>query len=594
MSLSNKEREDLEFLSKGQINFLEGIEELNYFSSPDQLNTILEDWKQQGVKIDRVGQSLSGEPIFAAVFEPDGIYLDENKTKTVLAWGYPHPDEPLGAEALVLLGEAMLSDRANDLELRHLRFVLILCGDPDNASRQLWHGDKMQEKYGEQRLPDSAEYYFGVWRPTHLGLEIDYGFPLDWGPFNQPKDYLGACHSIVECTSGCSRLGKCAHAEEPFGPLPESLALVTAMEKYKPELVFSMHSNHSGGDYTFLFKRESKLLMNQLIKIPEIFSYRHLGEPLDRGHRWSQSIPDLFRERDLGYRKKSLERLDRYEEGARYLGNASAVNWIEANLPGTQFVCPEATLFRTEDYANENIIDQKIDIQVLRTKNNKGSLVDKYYYQDSYIAQKKVEDDTIQMPALNDDISEFQDHAASTQRSTNFRSEVIVLPKALLGVQALERRRFVMDMIDKLWIGLNEEIDFHKYAALHHPFRDERDAITVPGKFIGDQSMLIFRTREDYMKPSTIAAAATFRYFWSAQTSFVVGNFNNYLQYILASAEELKITTNDLYIIEDYQRKLLTLQQTELIKLPEDLQNIQTAPAIKSILGRLFVFINAL
>jgi hypothetical protein len=151
-----------------------------------------------------------------------------------------------------------------------------------------------------------------------------------------------------------------------------------------------------------------------------------------------------------------------------------------------------------------------------------------------------------------------------------------------------------MDRIDYLWNSLNEKIDFDQYPDIKHPFQDDRAAIRVPGKFIGDQAMLIFRTREDYLNPATVAQAATFRYFWAAQTAFVVGNFNNYLDYILRNAKELNIKTEDLYIIEHHQQKLTTLQENELYLLPEEMKTINPTPAIKSILARLLVLINQL
>lgn len=590
--LSPKERSDLlEILPKSQATWLENVEDLKYFKSPEQLDEVLRVWKTKGVRIETVGESLGGLPIKAAIFEPRDIYRDdyrEENTPTVLAWGYPHPDEPLGAEALVVLGNALLEDSYNDLELGHLRFVFILCGDIDNASEQMWHGDKIKKRLGQSRLPNISEYFFGVWRPTHLGIEIDYGFPIDWGPFYQPEDFPGACHNFRQCSQGCKSFRDCCYKEEPYGPLPESIALTVVMERYRPKIVFSMHSNHTGGDYTFLFLRESKETLENLTRIPEIFNYRHLGEPLDRGHRWQKKTPDLLKERDLNYLRKQIEARPGYEEGAQYYGNASAVNWIEANLPGTQFICPEATLFGSKDFQNENIIEQKIKAKILTTKTTKGEIVDKYYYGDLYFMLVRRDD----IDFIDNESAEL-DHEPLQHAGSNFREEEIIIPRALLGVQALEHRRRVLDKIDKLWDQLHVDIDFAKYPDLTHIFRDERDSIKVPGKFVSDQSMRIFRTREDYRRPVTIAQAATFRFFWSAQTAFVVGNFNNYLQYILENHERFKIAPRDLYLIEQAQQKLITLQENELIDLPNELKTIKTGQALRSVLGRVLVLINS-
>lgn len=578
----------MEILPKSQQLFIDEIDELDFFKDPSQLDQVLDDWRSRGVRIETVGKSLEGKEIKAAVFEPDPVLIGADPVKTVLAWGYPHPDEPLGAESLVVLGNAIL-DHGDELEISHIRFVFILCGDPDNASRQLWHGPAMRARTGQAQIPDAAEYFFGVWRPTHLGLEIDYGFPLMWGPFEQRIDYIGACHNLVECDQGCTFLKECKFKDEPYGPLPESLALAGAMERFKPNLVFSMHSNHTGGDYTFLFLKEDKKTLRSLQEVVANYSVRHLGEALDRGQRWFQSDPDLFRERDLNFRKRELERMDGYNENATYLGNASAVNWIEANLEDTQFICPEATLFSHPDFGNTNLVDDKIQARLLKTRSEEGDMVEKYYYNDTYFARRKLK------PGSSSDL-EFLDigenHTGSTARPDNFDPKEMLLPRALLGVQAVYRRREIMDRIDHLWHSLNTQIDFDKYPEINHPFKDDRAAIRVPGKFIGDQAMLIFRSREDYLNPATIAQAATFNFFWSAQTAFVVGNFNNFLEYILTSG--IEIESRDLYIIEQHQQKLVTLQESELYKLPEDMKKIKTKPAIQSILGRLFILINKL
>ena len=289
---------------------------------------------KRGAERHVVGHSSAGEEIAALVVGGD------DATQTFLAWGYPHPDEPIGAAAALWLAEAFLERRVP--ELSDWRLVFVVCADPDQARRQLWTG------------PDggAAGFAAGSWRPTHLDLEVDYGFPIEWGPFHQPETHRGRCRTRSACQLACQKT--CALADLPPGPLPESLALAEAMRRFSPAVVASLHNTHSGGDYTFLLKREPVSVLTGLLEIPAASGRgRHLGEPIDRGARWLRDAPDLLRERTLAYHARRLERNPDFDERLAYLGNASAAMFIEALDPaGCSSSAPEATLFYHRDFSD--------------------------------------------------------------------------------------------------------------------------------------------------------------------------------------------------------------------------------------------------
>ena len=238
-----------------------------HYRTPRELDAVLLRWQRSGATLAELGYSKGGAPIRAAVIGTG--------PRTLLAWGFPHPDEPIGAEALCWLGDGALAGALPDLAA--WRLVLVLCADPDEASRQRW----FIPPTGQAR--DAAFFCAGTWRPTKLDWMVDYGFPLDWGPFWQPPNYEGACRTLKECKLRCGDDG-CVFAGRPPAPLPESLALAEAIDRFRPDVVAAMHNTHSGGDYTFLLEREQRATLEALVALPGVFGLsRQLGAPVTAG-----------------------------------------------------------------------------------------------------------------------------------------------------------------------------------------------------------------------------------------------------------------------------------------------------------------------
>lgn len=536
-------------LGPGLAAAIEEVLEPECWPTPDELDDILERWSAAGAQLIELGQSSAGRPIRCAV-----IGLGQAPTKTMLAWGYPHPDEPIGAAALVALGEAALAGKLG--ELAYWRMALVLCADPDQASRQLWlHGD------GSAR-----EFARGCWRPIHLGLEVDYGFPIDWGPFYQPPDYEGKCHTSEECARRCGG-PPCRYAERPFRPLPESMALERALMMLRPELVFSMHCTHTGGDYTFLLAREDDDVLDDLVAIPAACgTVRHLGEPIDRGRRWRRHDPDLIRERTLENRRRALERHPAYKPGYAYAGNAAAVSVIEANLPGTQFVCPEATHFRHPDFGDTSLTDEQVTLRIAIEKRPRGTYQTTRFEDNGEwaIASQK----TVSTAELRGRSASGREHEITT-----------TAPRSVLGVRALLRRRRALATADRIW----ERVA--KLPGLaYHPYRDERARLTVPGAYVNDGSMLVFRTRPDYRRAATRAQAADFNWRWPLHTASLLGNMANFLRHQDPGEPEISRALRELDALID----------AELVTVPPQLRDeAPKAPAMRSQLARVLRLMQA-
>lgn len=525
-----------ETLTKGLWAALESIPDPGGWPGPEDTDEKLDEWQKEGVEVIDLGFSKEGRPIRAGVFP-----LSEKPTRTMLAWGYPHPEEPIGAAGLMALGDLALAGKLGDLSAWTL--VLVLCADPDQARKQLWLKD-----------PRTAEdFVASSWRPIKLGLEIDYGFPINWGPFWQTPDSIGTCNTSKECQE-LHNGPPCPYKDFPFKPLPESLSLTRAIDLFQPEVVAAMHSNHSGGDYTFLMLRESEELFQDMFLIPEeAGSCRHLGEPLDRGRRWKRSEPDLLQERLLKHKKAVLERHPEYEEDAQYYGNVSAGNYVESRPWVAQFICPETTLFRHEAFSDRSPTRQRVVVRITdETRRGRRYRVLRFSHHGEWVVG-------------------HQERVEKSEKIVEEEKEILV-PRSVLGVRALLRRRRALHEADLIWEDLKNLKDLR-----WHPYLDERAALKVPGEYVGDGSMRIFRAREDYRRTATKAQEATFAWQWPLHTAALLGNFRNFLHAQDQTREEIAWA----------QEELDRIQDGELSAAPRDLlQEADYRISMRSQLGR--------
>jgi hypothetical protein len=513
------------------------------YRTPAELDLVLDAWAQRGAQLVELGRSKNGRSIRAAIINPEGA-------RTLVAWGYPHPDEPLGAEALVWLGEAALAKALPDLS--SWRLVLILCADPDEASRQRWFSEDTRT---------AEAFCAGAWRPTKLDWMVDYGFPLHWGPFYQPPDYEGSCRTHSECKHGCAS-GDCALAPRPHAPLPESLALATAIDRYRPHVVASMHNTHSGGDYTFLLEREPRAILEALVALPGEFGLtRHLGESIDRGRRWLRDAPDLVHEPSLEDFRRDLARMPGFDEELVYQRNHSAAAYLQAKGWGAQFICPETTQFRHRDFGDISEINETVDTLVSVEQGRNGR-----YYEKVRIAC-----DGVWVVAQQQPTSEHALRARGAQQ--------LPLTRGMLGVMALAQRRHALATADSVWKQLQTVDDL-----VYHPYMEERRLLRVPGAYVHDRSQLIFRTRNDYARAPTRAQAASFRWLWPLHTATLLGNFQNFLG----------VQTSSSPVLARARVAVSALQTQELDHIPASMRaEGERGVALASALARVFLLMRA-
>jgi hypothetical protein len=517
------------------LDFLNGISEPDHYPSPQELDHVLDAWATRGALVETVGVSRGGHLIRCAVIG--------SGARRMLAWGFPHPDEPIGAAALVALGEGVLAGR---LELPDWRLHLILCADPDEAARNLWF---------DTPNTTAAAFAAGRWSPAHTGVEVDYGFPLTWGPFVSSPHYEGRCRTRQECAYRCGG-GPCLRRDMPFAPLPESQALAHALDRYRPELVAAMHNAILGGDYTFLLEREPTAIFDDLIALPADYGRpRQLGESLDRGRRWRRDTPDLIREQRVQEAVSWLERRPGYRAEARYEDCHSAGNYIETMLPGSQFICPEVCYFHRPEFADTRALPETETVLVSVEERSRGryEVVRVRDGEDWVIAEQRKTDAALSTPVLVERVP----------------------TRASLGTTAVIARRRALQAGDQLWERvLAASADEPLYE---HPYLDERWAQDTPGRLINGGSLRIFLSNPRYHLPATVAQAATYRWTWPMETAGRLANFQNFL-----AAQDL--TRPELAAVK---HELDELQQIELNRLPTDLQHEHSrASALRSQLAR--------
>lgn len=134
-----------------------------------------------------------------------------NGPKNALAFGCPHPNEPIGSMTLEYLSRRLTEDSALREELGFTWYI-IKCIDPD--------GTRLNESWFKGPF-SLSEYTRNFFRPASP-QQVEWTFPIDY------KDL---------------------HFHEP---LPETQTLMGLIERLKPEFMYSLHNAGFGGVYYYI------------------------------------------------------------------------------------------------------------------------------------------------------------------------------------------------------------------------------------------------------------------------------------------------------------------------------------------------------
>ena len=212
---------------------LEGVPPIDRFPTVDEMQAFAERLAtsgDDGVSVVTVGHSRAGDPIHLVSIEV------ASPRARALVIGQPHPNEPIGMATVV----AVAGRLADDVAFRHALGVswhFVPCADPD--------GTRLNE--GWFAGPWTREHYArNFYRPAG-DQQVEWTFPFHAGEFNVDR------------------------------PMPETRALMVAIERVRPEVLVSLHNGELGGAY-FYASPDADELYPQLTGLCETF-----GVPLHRG-----------------------------------------------------------------------------------------------------------------------------------------------------------------------------------------------------------------------------------------------------------------------------------------------------------------------
>ncbi len=177
-----------------------------------------------------IGTSRSGDPIYALRIG--------NGDNIVLAFGFPHPNEPVGSLTLEYLSWKLVRDK-EFLKLTKSTFLIVKVADV--------FGAKLNE--GWFKGPFSiVKYAINYYRPPGY-KQVEWSFPVEYKELKWDK------------------------------PIEETKALMKLIDEYKPDYIYSLHNAGFKGVYYYL-SRPLPDIHPKLKELPRKLGVPlHLGEP---------------------------------------------------------------------------------------------------------------------------------------------------------------------------------------------------------------------------------------------------------------------------------------------------------------------------
>lgn len=297
------------------LSWLERLD-VDGWPGPDDCQRALADLRAQGHAVRHVAWSPQRRELQSVTVGSGG--------RRVLAWGYPHPDEPLGAAALLALARALARDIP--AVLADLQLTLVACADPDGAARNTWTAQ-----------PSLSRFLREHHRPVSSDLEVDYMFPVDHGVLYQPRFW--------------------APEGVPL-PLAESVGLADLLERVQPHVVGLLHDHHCSGAYTFLSAPPSPSLLSAFSRVARWSGVRdHTGRLPDAGRHWTGGSPHALAEPRLADHVYRLRERFGTLDGHRVAGPVPASVFCQTLPAPPAVITPEAGLWRARALGDAEPLD---------------------------------------------------------------------------------------------------------------------------------------------------------------------------------------------------------------------------------------------
>lgn len=182
----------------------------------------------ESVRVFTAGRSANGHPIYCLKIG-DG-------PKNALAFGCPHPNEPIGAMMLESFA-ALLAENRDLRDTLGFTWYIVKTSDPD--------GTKLNEGWfkGPFTIYNYARHYY---RPA-MDHQVEWTFPIHYKNLDFQR------------------------------PTPETQALMGIIDRIKPQFLYSLHNAGFGGVFWYVSKEDPDLYT----KLPDIAG--KYGIPLSMG-----------------------------------------------------------------------------------------------------------------------------------------------------------------------------------------------------------------------------------------------------------------------------------------------------------------------
>lgn len=214
---------------------LSDLPTLDGFPTVDELHdfvSALADCHPDRVTLRDVGRSRAGDPIQLLSIRSDGARGD------LLVVGQPHPNEPIGMATITVLCERLLGNEAA-LDALGVNWHFVPCVDPD--------GTRLNE--GWFAGPFTREHYSRHFYRPGGESQVEWTFPFRTNDFSVDA------------------------------PLPETVALMAAIDEVRPTVVASLHNAELGGAYFYTHSGGPQLYQRLTALCEEQGVPLHLGEP---------------------------------------------------------------------------------------------------------------------------------------------------------------------------------------------------------------------------------------------------------------------------------------------------------------------------
>jgi hypothetical protein len=221
---------------KHVIEVLREVPEFNEFMSVSELyesSSTLAKRYRDIVEVVDVGESrISGLPVQALIIRGG----DKNR---VLAFGFPHPNEPIGSLALEFLSHKLTADR-DFLRKLNTTWIMVKVADV--------FGAKLNEGWFKGTF-NIKKYALNYYRPPGY-KQVEWSFPVEYKSFKWDK------------------------------PTPETRALMKLIDEWKPTHIYSLHNAGFAGTYYYVSKTPNEKVLDLLKEMPRRYSVPiHKGAP---------------------------------------------------------------------------------------------------------------------------------------------------------------------------------------------------------------------------------------------------------------------------------------------------------------------------